>query len=99
MPGQNDPTIKQKVEYIFNAMEKTEISILIFSKLSSLSRPTLYRWQKGENITDHFRLNYAHALAMRLYKAYQLGKLPLKEKLKKSEKIREIKRIVKEVSP
>jgi DNA-binding XRE family transcriptional regulator len=49
-----------------------------FAKLTGISRETLYRWKKGNAVTDTLRLNLAHTYARHLDTAAKAGDLPLK---------------------
>lgn len=91
--------IKLKVDFIFKTLEETGLSMVDLSELTKISRPSLYRWRNGENITDMFRLNFVYNMSLRLKKATQIGKLPLKDKLKRPQKIEVLKKIVHETSP
>ena len=84
----------KKVEYIFSAIEKAGISVSDFQKLTTISRTTLYNWKNGKAVTDRLRLDLAYHISLKLFKAYQLGKLPLSSEFKKVEKLPEIRRII-----
>lgn len=80
--------------YIFTALNKANISITDFSEITNISRTTLYNWKNDHNISDMIRLNLAYKHAVHITRAVHKGILPLKNKLKKSERIAEFKRIM-----
>jgi len=90
--------VAEQVKYIFDVFKKAGISMVDAAELTSVSRESLYRWRSGNNITDKFRLNFVYANAVRLGKAVQLKKLPLKNKLKKDQRILVLRGIIKEMS-
>jgi len=90
--------MNEKVAYIFEALEKSEVSIQDFSRVTTISRETFYRWKKGGAATDQIRLNMAYTVALRLEKACRLGKLPLTDKLKKEQRFIRIRNIIREMS-
>ena len=93
-----DNEMKEKVAYIFAALEKAEVSILDFSRVTTISRETFYRWKNGGAAKDQIRLNMAYTVALRLEKACRAGKLPLVDKLKKEQRYIRIRSIVREMS-
>ena len=86
-------------KFIFEVVERTKVSMIDMARITNVSRTTMYRWRDGENITDEFRLNYVYQISLRMNKAYQIGKLPLKNKFKKDERIKVLKQIISETSP
>ena len=76
-----------KVAYIFKAIENTKMSFTDFSRITKISRETLYRWKKGAPITDMLRLNIAYVTASNMEKARSAGRLPLKSKFKAPQRV------------
>ena len=86
--------ISDKVDYIFEALEKSGVSMTDFSKITRISRETLYRWRNGNMIKDMLRLDFAYTAANRLEKGCRNGVLPLTDKLKKDARIPRLRRII-----
>lgn len=86
--------METNVAFIFEAIEKAGVSITDFSRLTRISRVTLYRWKKGTPITDMLRRDLAFTLATRLEKACRAGKLPITDKLKADQRLAVLRRIV-----
>lgn len=84
----------EKVKYIFDAIDKSGIAITDFSKLTRISRESLYRWRRGSNITDKLRLDLAYTVAVRLEKACRCEELPLVDKLKPEQRIVVLRKII-----
>ncbi len=84
----------EKAKYIFEAIEKAEVSFTDFSRLTKISRETLYRWRNGSPISDMLRLDLAYTVATRFEKACRSGKLPLTSRLKKEQRIQVLRKIV-----
>jgi hypothetical protein len=78
-------------------LDSSGVTITDFSRLTRISRETLYRWKDGANITDNLRLDLAYNTALRLEKACREGKLPLFEKLKAPARIKLLRSIVSEM--
>ena len=94
-PLQNTGLIMEmKVTYIFQALKDSGVSITDFSRLTRVSRETLYRWKKGSPIVDRLRLDLAYSVAIRLEKACRIKKLPLKNRLKKDQRLALLRKIV-----
>ncbi|UCE98731.1 MAG: hypothetical protein JSV82_05945, partial [Planctomycetota bacterium] len=89
---------KMTVKDIFPILEKAKISLVDFQTLTDISRTTLYNWKDGKPATDRLRVNFALTMAARVEKALDHKKLPLKNKLKKDERIAALRRIIKESS-
>lgn len=51
--------VNPKVAYIFEAMEKSSISLTDFALLTRISRMSLYKWKDGGAINDKLRLDLA----------------------------------------
>lgn len=86
---------KEKADIMFDAMDKADISVTLFSTLCRTSRATLYRWRnEPEKGIDKIRFNLAYDIAIRLNRAVEQGKLPLKDKLDKATKEATIRKIV-----
>ncbi len=86
--------MKKSIKYIFESVEKSGVSMVDFSRITGISRETLYRWRNGSPVSDKLRLNLAYTIAVRLEKACRAKKLPLKDKLKIDQRIHTLKRIV-----
>lgn len=87
-----------KINYIFKAVETSNIFLTDFGRLTGISRETLYRWKDGGNITDKLRLDLAYTVATRIEKACRLGKLPLTDKLKKVQRVVVLRQIIKSMA-
>jgi hypothetical protein len=87
-----------KIEYIFKAVDVAKISLTDFSRLTGISRETLYRWKDGRNITDKLRLDLAYTVATRMEKACRLGKLPLTDRLEKEQRVVVLRKIIREMA-
>lgn len=86
------------IKHIFDAKEQAGISMVDLSRLTGISRETLYRWKKGAKVTDRLRLNLAYTYSVRISKAVQLEQLPLKDKLKKDQRLKVYKDIIKNMA-
>jgi len=99
LKGKIMATNEEKVKYIFDAREKAEITFTDFSRLTGISRTTLYRWVAGGDISDILRLNMAYiAFAYPIEKACRSGLLPLKSKLKKEHRVEALRKIIKSMA-
>ena len=87
-----------KVKYIFEALDKSGVTMTDFSRITRISRETLYRWKKGNAITDRLRLDFAYTAAIRLEKGCRLGRLPIQEKLKKEQRLVVLRKIIAEMA-
>lgn len=83
-----------KVTYIFEALDKSGITITDFARLTSISRKSLYAWKKGSSISDRLRLDFAYSYALRIEKACRLGELPLQDKLRKEQRVQTLRKII-----
>jgi hypothetical protein len=83
-----------KVDFIFKALEVSKVSFTDFSRLTRISRESLYRWKDGAKIGDQLRLDLAYNFALRLEKACREGKLPLTERHKAPARIKLLRQIV-----
>jgi hypothetical protein len=90
-------TQQDKINLIFSALERGEVSITHFAKLTRVSRVSLHAWKKGAHINDQLRLNLSVNVAKRIQKAVGQGLLPLKDDLKSGEKLAATMRIIREV--
>ena len=90
--------MEKKTQYIFEALDKSGVSMTDFARITRISRETLYRWKKGANITDRLRLDLGYTCALRLEKACRLGKLPLTDKLKAVQRLKVLRRIIASMS-
>jgi hypothetical protein len=89
-------TQQDKIDLIFAAFDKGDVSITLFAKLTRVSRVSLHAWKRGNRISDQLRLNLAVNVASRILHAVEAGRLPLKEKLKFAEKKAAVQRIVRD---
>lgn len=87
-------SMEDRVKYIFDVLENTHISYVDFSRLTGISRQTIYRWQRGGNIKDQFRFKFATRMAMKLEELLKEGKLPLQDRLKKDQRIAVLRRLI-----
>jgi hypothetical protein len=87
-----------KVAYIFSALEKAEVSFTDFTRLTRISRESLYRWRGGAPVKDMLRLDLAYTYALRLEKACRAGKLPLANRLKAVQRLATLRKIITEMS-
>jgi len=86
---------KEKADIMFAAMDTAGVSVTLFSTLCRTSRATLYRWRnEPEKGIDKIRFNLAYDIAVRLNRAVEQGKLPLKDKLDKANKEATVRKIV-----
>lgn len=88
----------ERIEYIFRSLEPSGVSLTDFSRLTSVSRETLYRWRDGGNASDKLRINVALTMASRLEKACRAGRLPLKERMNAAERMKVLRKIVAEMA-
>lgn len=86
------------MQYIFKALDISEVSLADFADLTNISRVTLHRWRGGLRPTDKLRLKLAYTWAQRLETACRDGRLPLPEKLKRTERVAAVRKIVAELS-
>jgi hypothetical protein len=91
-------TNEEKVVAIFAILELSKVSMTDFSRLSGISRASLYNWKAGANVTDMLRLRDAYAFALRLNKAVEMKKLPLVGLYKLTERVQVLKRIIGEAN-
>jgi len=90
--------INAKVEYILEALDKSHVSMTDFSKLTRVSRMSLYKWKAGSKISDMLRLDLAYTVATRLEKACRLGKLPLVDRYKPEPRRKLLRKIIAEMA-
>ncbi len=64
-------------KHIFEILDRAGIGMLAFAQLTGISRESLYRWKKGNVVTDKLRLNLASTYARHLDTAAAAGHLPL----------------------
>jgi len=87
-------TTKEKVEKIFQSIERAEIGMVDVQRLTSISRETLYKWKDGGNIKDFLRLNIMTRFASLLEIGCGAGVLPLQNPLKTDERIKLLRKII-----
>lgn len=92
------PKVNPKVEYIFEAIEKSHVSMTDFSLITKISRESLYRWKDGRPVTDRLRLDLAYTVARNMEKACRLGKLPLVDRYKPEPRRKLLRKIVAEMA-
>lgn len=88
---------KEKVEFIFKVLKEAEVSITDFSRVTEISRETLYRWKNGGNITDMLRLKTAYNRAVYIERGRLSEKLPLPSRMKQKERITLLLKIMQEM--
>jgi hypothetical protein len=64
-------------KYIFEVLERAKVGMLAFAQLTGVSRESLYRWKRGNVVTDKLRLNLVRTYARHLDTAVTAGHLPL----------------------
>ena len=81
---------------MFDILEKAQVSVADFSRLTSCSRVTLYRWRNGgmSVIRDQLRLRIATDVATRLQKLTLDKRLPLKEPYAWTERLAVLKKLL-----
>lgn len=89
---------EEKITYIFEAIEKAEVSLVDFARLTQISRNSLYRWKRTGEAHDKIRVNIAYVAAQRLEKACREGHLPLPDKLKRDQRFDVVRKIVAQMS-
>ena len=87
-------TTKEKVEKIFQSIERAEIGMVDVQRLTSISRETIYKWKDGGTIKYFLRLNIMTRFASLLETAVSEGKLPLQNPLKTDERIKLLRKII-----
>jgi len=87
-------TTKEKVEKIFQAIERADISMVDVQRLTSISRETLYKWKDGGNIKDFLRLGIMLKFAALIDAACDAGMLPLQNSLKVGARVALIRKII-----
>ena len=85
---------EEKVAYIFEAIEKSGVSLVHFARLTQISRNSLYRWKRTGEAHDVIRVQIAYTAAQRLEIACRAGKLPIAEGIVKDERFNAIRKIV-----
>ena len=83
-----------KVKYIFDAIKKAGVSITDLSRLTSVSRESLYRWKNGNPVADRLRLDIVYRTALRFESACREGKLPFPDRLKKVQRLKALRTII-----
>lgn len=81
-------------KFIFATLEKADVSISCFAKLTGVSRQSLQNWKAGHPISDEIRWKIAYNAASRLALATQAGSLPLKDPMSAKETAATVKRIM-----
>lgn len=83
-----------KITFIFEALEEAGVSMTDLSRLTNISRTSLYAWKRGQVVSDKLRLNLAFNTAVRLSKAVEAKRLPLAGKLAPGERLRVLREII-----
>lgn len=92
-------TNAEKVQVIFAAIDRGQVSIVDFSALTKISRTSLYSWRAGNPINDMLRLNIAHITAKKINAACDAKTLPLLgDKLKGVQRRALLTRIIRSTS-
>lgn len=84
----------EKVSFIIKTLEESEVSITDFSRLTNISRTSLYVWKKGQNGADKLRLSVAFNYALRLAKAVENKRLPLVGMYSVAERLKTLRGII-----
>jgi predicted transcriptional regulator len=81
---------------IFDALDASGVSISDFAKLTGCSRVTLHKWKRDVNtpIRDALRLKIALTTAMRIKRAVDAGKLPLKDTYLVTQRLKVLQSII-----
>jgi len=87
-------TNQEKIEYIFKALHRAEISISDIQRVTKISRTALHHWKNGGNVTDLIRLNIMMKVAQNLNIACDNRQLPLQNHLKVAERIPVLRKII-----
>jgi len=87
-----------KVSFIIKTLEESEVSITDFSRLTNISRTSLYAWKKGQNVADKLRLSVAYNYALRLAKAIENKRLPLIGMYSVAERTKTLRAIIAEAN-
>jgi len=83
-----------KVAFVFDVIDKADVSQTDFARLTRISRETLYRWRTGGRITDRLRLDIAYSYALRMEKAIAAKRLPIPDRLKKEQRVGALRQII-----
>lgn len=85
---------------IFSALDASGVSICDFARLTTISRVTLHRWKAhgGCNIRDQRALRIALTYADRLTKAFEAGRLPLKDRYLTAQRLKVLQGIIAEMN-
>ena len=89
---------KPKVDAIFAALDRSQVSIADLAVLAKVSRETLYRWKNGNNITDRLRLDLVYTIASKLNTAVDRDALPLTGHRKPQERRELLRDIIKKTT-
>lgn len=84
-------------QQIFATLDAAGVYIADFARLTGISRPALNRWKREGNadrIRDKLRYRIACDLAVKVARATEAGKLPLKDPLKLTERVAVLRRIL-----
>lgn len=87
-------TTKEKMAYIFKAIERSGVSISDLQKITNISRNTLHAWKKGGNVADMLRFSIMLKVAANLNIACDEKKLPLQNPLKSDERLRLLRKLI-----
>lgn len=87
-------TNQEKIDYIFAAIDRAEISISDIQRVTRISRTALHHWKNGGNVTDLIRLGIMLKVAQNLNIACNDKRLPLQNTLKVAERIPVLRKII-----
>jgi hypothetical protein len=91
-------TYETKVNFIFEALDKAGVSMTDFTRLTRISRESLYRWKGGAPVKDMLRLDLAYTYAKRLETACRSERLPLTSRLKAPQRLIVLRKIIAEMA-
>lgn len=86
-----------KINFVFETLKKSGVSMSDFSKLTNISRTTLYSWRAGEG-PDLLRLQLAFNIAVRLDRAVLSQRLPFAESLKAGQRLAALRQVINQVN-
>lgn len=88
--------MSETTKYIFEVLERAGIGMQPFATLTDISRESLYRWKRGNAVTDKLRLKIVYTYARHLDTAVKAGLLPL-EGVKPKERTKVLREIIAKV--
>ena len=56
----------EKLEFVFDTLERTKTPIMTFAKITGISRATIHAWKRGDVVGDMIRLELAYQEAAKL---------------------------------